>query len=165
MNDWRITARRITKYDPTLRDNEAQYTKDDWTSYHDVGAKFNGDTLELATYLEIERRYIDAIIMFCDALDCKVLMIGEVEKYTDEGLTTEEQFFYAGLDSGQEIGVENIERLARLILREYMWCELRCSVNPENSIHFGYDYYMYFSGTGLKGEFWDKIEMLGLFVE
>jgi hypothetical protein len=165
MNDWRITAKRVTKYDPVLRQEDGRYASDDWTSYHDIGLAFNDKTFELSAYLEIERRYIKAILMFCGALDCNRLIVGELEKSTGDGLTADDQILYENLTDGYEVESENIDKLVQLILREYLWCELRCNTDGENSIHFGYDYYMYFSGGGLDRKFWDEIEKLGLFVE
>lgn len=37
MDNWRLTAERITKYNPDNRDENGSYKLDEWTSISDIG--------------------------------------------------------------------------------------------------------------------------------
>jgi hypothetical protein len=165
MTHWRLTAKRVTKYNPSFRDEQGNYMIHEWSSFNNVGSLFNGVVLELRSYIEVEQRYIKAIMMFCNELNCDIFQVQELEKYHTKGMTAQEIFFYDELTEDAEIGLERIEELARFVLRENIWCELVCKNDHDNSIHFGYDYYMYFSSNILSKDFFNKIEQIGLFVD
>ncbi|MCY1009969.1 hypothetical protein OV079_31290 [Nannocystis pusilla] len=64
-----------------------------------------------------------------------------------------------GLAEGVWLEKAAIREVARLALREVLWCRLE---GPEFHVHFGYDFYMYVGGVALTGE---PPAVTGLFVE
>ena len=65
MNDeWRLTTKSITKYNPIFRDKNGFYRKKDWIGLQDVGKVFDGKLLTFELYSEVEKKYIDASISF-----------------------------------------------------------------------------------------------------
>lgn len=55
---------RTTKYNPIYRDEKDAYLKNEWTSYSDIGHIFDGKQLSINEYLNVEDKYIEAIIQF-----------------------------------------------------------------------------------------------------
>lgn len=165
MDNWRLTAVRITKYDPKLRNADDSFSEDEWTSVHDVGKIFEGKIFTLEEYLRVESYYIKAVEMIISDIQGEFLQIENLEKayYTGE-IPSELTDLYEGLRSGMTIHASAIGSLLKLILREFVWCELVCM---NCIIHFGYDYYMYVNGvpTLENGSLKQKIEQLGLFVD
>lgn len=164
-DDWRLTAKRITKYAPSLRNEEGAYPADEWTSFHDIGKAFNGVTLTAEEYFRTEAKYIDAVGLFLKSIDCKEVRIVNVEKYDPEGLSGELLELYKGVLNGVLLDGDSIRYMIQLVLRGYLWCVMFCSKNQEYAIRFGYDYYMYFNGSNLKDSMLAEVECLGLFVD
>jgi hypothetical protein len=50
---------RITKYDPTLRDENGRYTREEWTSFSQVGG-----AVSFEEYVRVEKAYIDTALAF-----------------------------------------------------------------------------------------------------
>lgn len=48
---------RISKYNPLTVDENGDY-KEDWTAISDIGKSFDGETLTVAKYVEVEDSYI-----------------------------------------------------------------------------------------------------------
>ena len=46
---------RITKYDPTLRNEDGWYMPDDWIDWSDIGKIYNGNILDAREYKEMSR--------------------------------------------------------------------------------------------------------------
>lgn len=159
---------RITQYNPLYRNKEGTFLKKNWTSYSDIGRIFEGKKLSLDEYFKVENKYIDAVISLMKCIEISHLKVTELEKYTDsidsdENASENMNFQFNNLKNNEEIGIESIPDICRLILREHMWCKLKCSASMY--VHFGYDFYMYV-GSSLKceGEV-DSIIQSGLFVE
>jgi hypothetical protein len=71
---------------------------------------------------------------------------------------------YSKIENGSVVPLDRLSDLLKLILREYLWCEL-VSLDEDVSVTFGYDYYMYFhSNTDIEGIV-KKIEDIGLYVD
>jgi hypothetical protein len=166
MDNWRKTAHRITKYNPDNRDEKGSYKVDEWTSISDIGKEFNGIRFTYDDYISIEEKYISSIREFINYFDLKEFEIKNLEWY-DRGEWNKYSLhlkeLFKELPNKKTILIGELEDLARLMLRECVWCDLEIG---DKGIHFGYDYYMYF-GTGKKlpEELKIKIQRIGLYPE
>ena len=120
---------RVTKYDPQYRVGGA-YTREEWTSFADVGRVFGGEKLTLAAYEQAEAQHIRFLADLAAMCGAGPLRINAYEAY-DPGLPWRE---------GQEIPPADLPRVVRDVLRERCWCRL---VGCGFFIHFGYEYYLY----------------------
>lgn len=158
---------RITKYNPNYRDEFGKYRKDEWTSYSDIGKIFNGYKVTKSDYLSVEDAYVEAIAFFMNSVKVTSLTVKCLEKknkleqalevYPDEMIT-----FFEALKEKDVLKISEIQYLARMVLREELWCKLE---NDEMFVHFGYDYYMYIGSFRLCKDSIEKIKKMGLFVE
>ncbi|KAA2243455.1 hypothetical protein F0L74_13245 [Chitinophaga agrisoli] len=166
MDNWRLAARRITKYDPRLRSANGAFLENDWTSFHDIGKTFKDGVLTEDTYLKVESQYIAAALLLLREVGCSRVCTNNVEKPYSEGeVPVDYLSLYKELHDGMILDVDKLPPLMTLILREYAWCELFWDDNC--AIRFGYDYYMYSNGLDILGneQLKRQIEDLGLFVE
>lgn len=53
----------ISKYSPQYRNEKGEYTRNDWTSYADIGKKYEFGQLTLKEYITIENNYGKVIEM------------------------------------------------------------------------------------------------------
>jgi hypothetical protein len=140
---------RITKYNPNYRDKLGRYQKCDWTSFSEIGTTFNGIELTADDYIVIENAYVDAIVAFMNNIKITTLMVKGLEKRSNHISISRESRLYSDemtnlYDSLQEnavLSIREIQCLARLVLRENLWCKLE--IDNIMFVHFGYDYYMY----------------------
>ena len=72
---------RITKYNPLLRDELGNYTKNEWTSFSDIGKSYEDRTFISDDYLRIENKYINAILWFMDCMQISRMKITCLEKW------------------------------------------------------------------------------------
>lgn len=137
---------RVTKYNPEFRDASGRHASDDWTSISDVGGLVQGRRLSMERYRLVEDAYVAAIARFMDAADLHALTLTDLEYHGDgEGLPEPAQSESAEWVRtlplvGQVISLTEIEKIARLALREVIWCKMR---GAGFFVHFGRDYYMY----------------------
>src|ERR1700722_7430336 len=69
---------RVTKYNPQNRDRQGRYLVDEWISYSDIG-KYP-DIMAFDQYLEIETKYVEAVIQFMKCNNTNSLEITYMEK-------------------------------------------------------------------------------------
>jgi hypothetical protein len=144
---------RITKYDPLNRDQDGRYKDDkEWTSFWDIDTE-----VDKKEYLETEQKYIDAIIYFMEELEIEGLYLSDLEgeKEAIENIKP--------LNLNQELRIQEVTEIARLTLREVIWCKL--TLRQKFFVHFGYDYYMYIGAYKDCPKARKKTEKSGLFVE
>jgi hypothetical protein len=128
---------RITKYNPSKRDNKNVYLdKDEWTSFSDVGTKVN-----IETYEKTEQAYVNTIVETMDELELNTLILEELEISIDEINDQNIIRFLSEIKKGKSVNVKEIKELAKLTLREIIWCKL--SDKEKLYVHFGFDFYMY----------------------
>ena len=157
---------RITKYNPKNRDLNGAYLKKEWISHSEIGNAFEGKKFTVEDYLQVEQAYIEAIISFMECLNINSLRIVALQK----NIRPKENGFYSlsmisaynSFKKGQLIPKELVVAIARLALRENLWCKLEV---VDMYVHFGYDYYMYIGSNKPCDATVDKIEQSGLFVE
>lgn len=141
---------RVTKYDHSKFGTD-EYLND-WTSVSDIGKTFKGIVLTPEIYTEIENKYIKLLCEFAKENNVSAFNISGLEIYGVEETLDRinslgvlipkgaKEMIYSISKTKKIEGVENISALARLILREVLWCKLE---HPCMFVHFGYDYYMY----------------------
>jgi len=135
---------RITKYNPKNRDELGNYQKNEWTSIIDVGKKFDGIEFSLGEYLTYESAYIDAITRIMNENNVESIKIEALEKmkfvnYADFSKQREKKIFES-LKKDMLVSTLYVVQIAKLALREMIWCKLSCN---RVFVHFGYDFYMY----------------------
>lgn len=156
---------RITKYNPLYRNSLGYYVKNDWTSYEDIGLKFEENILTLEDYLEVEKAYIQAVIEVMNSNNLDWLTVDGLEfceDIFDENCTNEMKRLYKKLKTNLIINISEVPAFCSLALRNYLWAKLD---SDSMFVHFGYDYYMYIGSASVCFEEIEKIERLGLFVE
>jgi hypothetical protein len=162
---------RVTKYNPDYRDEFGRYKKSEWTSFCEIGKIFDGRKLTKDDYVIFENAYIDAIIAFMDCIGLTSFMVKDVEKKSNNTILKEESEFYSHeivsfyeeLKENDVLSKKEIEYLARLVLREDLWCKLENSDNM--FVHFGYDYYMYIGSNRGCEDAVNKVKEGRLYVE
>jgi len=154
---------RITKYNPKYRNTEGAYLKSEWTSYSDIGKKFDDTILTIDQYLLVENAYITAIIVFMDCLNINILYVADLEKNKkSRNNITHFLTLFDSLKNGLLLNKEQIKIVSSMILRENLWCKLKTN---NLYVHFGYDYYMYVESARECTAAVQSIEESGLFVE
>lgn len=140
---------RVTKYDPAIRLSGETY--DEWTSYGDVGATFNGIVLNRTTYEKVEAAYISVATAFLREADVGCLTVRGLE-------------YQKGAKPPYAEGacVEDVAAIMTKVLREELWCRLE---GHRGFIHFGWDYYMYIGVASACPEAQEWATKVGLFIE
>ena len=141
----------IAKYNPS---NYADgiYTVDEWTSMSDVGKCYHGIMFALEDYLKVEQQYLDAVLSILCATGCKYMSIQYLEadrNLVEEQIKSSKNYnsdapllkSLPKLQVNKRIGLQEIDQIIRLNLREYIYAVL---VNKKHQlkIEFGYDYYL-----------------------
>ena len=160
---------RITKYNPANRNRAGSYTKNEWTSFGDIGSIFDNELLSFDAYHIIEDAYIEAIENIMDFLKQETLYLSGLEINVDKaneicGKHSQEMInLLKELKEEKELSRNEVCVVARMILRNYIWGKLQ---NENMFVHFGYDYYMYIgSAKPLPAYMISAIGKAGLFVE
>lgn len=160
---------RVTKYNPIFRNDSGAYTKDDWTSYSDIGKSFDNNVLTIEHYLEVESLYIKAISFFCECLKIDIFSVNDFESYYEdeeyETFSVEQKELLNNIDKTKELEVKNINLFIPLILRGFIYVRLDSKENNDYYVEFGYDYYMYFGCPTEIFGLAEKINSIGLFFE
>ena len=170
-----MTNYRITKYDPSKRNEQGHYlAHSEWTAISDIGKpEYKNVTYE--EYEKIESAYVDAIKSIMQDNHLEFLKVDSLELHDTKedfrnhektgrlrNMTIDFDKDLKSIKNGMQINISDIEKIIRLILRETIWMLL---VNNNFEIKFGYDYYMYVKTANLKQSTIQKIEISGLFVE
>jgi len=154
---------RLSKYNPKYRNPNDNYTRDEWISFSDVGEVFNGEIFSKQSYLLMEDNYISSIKNFFKSKDVGFVSCLEVEDYFEqESLKGEELDLYEKFKilPSDRIDLEQIGIVAKLILRDIIWCKFRSQSKVEVCV--GHDFYMYFHSPDQNYEF---VTPKGIYVE
>ena len=142
---------RISKYDPRSQ-IDGVYAKDEWTSFSDIGCAFNGETLTVEQYIEVENRYISCVESILLASCVSELRIFCLENHKA----------LPHWKNGCTLAGDMLRDFLRDGLREKCWARLSGS---NVYLDFGYDYYLHI-GCSLE---WTEMEKIvhahGLFLE
>ena len=119
---------RVSKYNPKMRDDNQSYTKDEWTSFSDIGKEFPCGRLTEKEYLEVEKNYINFIYELFNVSNIKNI---KIIKQEPENIF-KKTFFDIEDDWLYIIIQQNI--------REKFWCKLKSELFE---IYMGYDLYLH----------------------
>lgn len=167
---------RIAKYPPMYRNEDGAYTKEEWTSYSDIGKVYEEGQFTVKQYLEMEQNYCDVIYAVClDNAITAVHVEGLENNFTLEELEEmlgakglrlfdDDIQFLGGLKNGCEITGESLKKVLPLLLRECFWCKL-VDANRDFMIEFGYDFYVYTTCNIVSSQTLRLAEKLGIYVE
>jgi hypothetical protein len=122
---------RISKYDPSFRDAEGRYTRDEWIMAGQIGESFDGVVLTREEYQRVENAYVTVALGF--------LRESGVASLTVKGLENARARPIA-FGEGSVLGLEPLAEVIRRLLREDFWCRLE---GHDGFLHFGWDYYMH----------------------
>ena len=147
---------RITKYDPSCRNEIGAFLGDEWTSISDVGRIFSGVKLLESEYLTVETAYLLAIEALLRQAKIEALVLRAFENHSDDDLP--EHF-----RSGASLTIDQCINFAQLALREKIWGKL--SLPGRAYVHFGYDYNMYVGVSSRCAAAVSQIQTRKLFVE
>ncbi|WP_423407733.1 hypothetical protein AABM38_18665 [Heyndrickxia sp. MSNUG] len=150
---------RVTKYNPLNRDESGNYLDEkEWTSYSEVGAKVSEED-----YLITESNYVNAIISFMEELGINRVHLSDLELWSEEVRNQNTSSFLTKVWVGKGVSTHEIRELAKLSLRNAIWCKL--NYKKDFFVHFGYDYYMYIGAYKDCPRAHKKVQETGLFVE
>lgn len=125
---------RLSRYEHRLRSSSSRW--ESWTSYSDVGKKFNGLELVLDEYVRVENLYIAAITRFAVELGVHTVVVGYVANGGRE----------SGVTDGQEFSGSDLAPLIRGNLREQVNCVIADTAGALQ-VAFGYDLYVNLAAT------------------
>ncbi|HAP5746478.1 hypothetical protein RV03_GL002922 [Enterococcus gallinarum] len=149
---------RVSKYDYKFRDENGKYIRNEWTSYSDIGKKFEGKIFTLDDYKLVELKYINTVLEIAESLDINRFLLTQFEKSRDIDTLIEDNEFlknmYNNLNKNKQIQLNNIPLVMKLLLREFIWGKL---THEQLVIHFGYDYYLY---IGVNKENIENVEQI-----
>jgi len=144
---------RVTKYNPKFRDSRGVYTRDEWTSFADIGEMFNGAELSSEEYQRVEDAYVSAAIAFLREANVQQLTVNRLENAGGR---------FIQVADGGSLSLQKISEVLRQLRREEFWCRLEGS---NAFVHVGWDYYMYIGVPHSCPSAQRHAEQLGLFVE
>ncbi|MFZ0443661.1 MAG: hypothetical protein WAM95_03215 [Bacillus sp. (in: firmicutes)] len=154
MNSW-----RITKYDPLTRDDDGSYLNlEEWTCFSEVGTK-----VSMEEYQKQEEKYLHAITTFIAEMGLKRVYVTALEQWSDEVRNQNAEEFLSKIWIGKTVTVQEVRGLAKLTLRNAIWCKL--GFKKQFFVHFGYDYYMYIGASEGCAKAKEVVKETGLFIE
>lgn len=167
---------RISKYSPIYRDERGRYLKDDWTSYADIGKKFNGNQLTLEEYINVERNYQKIVKRICEECEATTLVVKELERgfsveeikniliKKEIELSEEDIRFITDIKNGYLVSLDNLRKIVSFILKDCFWCKLECPTSKV-TIEFGYDLYVYITCNEISKQTIQWVEKVGMYIE
>jgi hypothetical protein len=122
---------RISKYDPSFRDDQGRYTRDEWIMAGQIGESFDGVVLTCEEYQRVEDAYVTVALGFLRESGVASLMVKGLENARARPIAFGE---------GSALGLEQLVGVIRRLLRKDFWCRLE---GDYGFLHFGWDFYMY----------------------
>ena len=150
---------RVTKYNPSNRDADGSYLDhEEWTCFSEVGT-----TVSMEEYQITEGKYLNAITTFMAEIGLNRVYVTALEQWSDEVKHQNANEFLSKVWVGKAVTIQEVRELAKLTLRNAIWCKL--GFKKQFFVHFGYDYYMYIgaSKSCLKAK--EVVKETGLFIE
>ena len=167
---------RISKYDPSSRDERGYFTVEDWTSFSDIGKEYHGTVLTDLQYAAVEAKYIDAVTTFLRQNRIHTMIVKKLEKRSSPAALKEmlgrchlsfppsDAAFVSQIKDGARLDMAEIEKTVKLVLRDCFWCEL-LSENGDATVGFGYDYYIYLQGMTIDADTIASFRSEGIYIE
>lgn len=159
---------QVTKYNPDYRNENGHYTlAQEWTCPSEIGNFIEGKVFTLKEYLSIESAYVKAIVNFMKDSGIDSLRIIGLEVNVTEAdkssILYESEFDHLTLDEDVIISESEVRTIAKMVLRNFIWCQFYSKGNF--FVHFGWDYYMYIGSAEKCLSAIKSAEENGLFVE
>jgi hypothetical protein len=158
--------KRITKYNPSYRNEQGAYVRPEWTAISDIGKVFGEEELTREEYLRIEARYAQAAQWLFAGSEQIALV--ELSSGWDNGpdphIEPTLHHTWQALREGATLTSFEVAQVVKLFLREHARGYLVDSTQ-RLKLDFGYDYYMYVNYEVMPAETFTRIEGLGLFIE
>ena len=150
---------RITKYDPLNRDADGSYLDlEEWTCFSEVGTK-----VSIEEYQKQEENYVNAITTFMAEMGLNRVYVIALEQWSDEVRNQNANEFLSKIWIGKAVTIQEVRKLAKLTLRNAIWCKL--GYKKQFFVHFGYDYYMYIGASEECAKAKEIVKETGLFIE
>ena len=163
---------RVSKYNPSFRDKNVNYNREEWTSVHDIGKQFVGKYLSSDEYLIWERAYVAFILCLFSSMQEDHLHLNYIEGGQHDWDKARKHAKKNHLDQiltekipvlGAAISLQELSDIARVCLREFVWAKV--VVPSLFTLSFGYDYYVYVGGTSVELTQEKIASRFGLFAE
>ncbi len=147
---WILKAFEVMKYDPKFRDSEGNYTKEEWTTFDDIGKQIDNTKLSFNDYKLVEDRYIQAVEILFNYYDCNKIQFVKERFFLDaddigEVMDKELELFYFKLQKRRTLSLEETLNAVKLILRGAVTGMFYAKRQKQIAVRFGYDFYMYFN--------------------
>ena len=167
---------RISKYDPSFRDERGYFTGEDWTSFSDIGKEYHGTVLTDLQYAAVEAKYIDAVTTVLRQNRIHTMIVKKLEKRSSPAALKEmlgrchlpfppsDTAFVSRIKEGARLDMAEIEKAVKLVLRDCFWCELS-SETGDVTVGFGYDYYIYLQGMTIDADMIASFRSEGIYIE
>ena len=167
---------RISKYDPSFRDERGYFTGEDWTSFSDIGKEYHGTVLTNLQYTAVEAKYIDAVMTVLRQNQVHTMIVGKLEKRSSTAALKEmldrchlpfppsDAAFVSRIKDGARLDMTEIEKTVKLVLRDCFWCELS-SESGAAKVEFGYDFYVYLQGVNIDADTIASFRSEGIYIE
>lgn len=142
---------RVTKHNPKYRNSDGSYSRNEWTSYNDIG-----DIVSKEDYETTENSYIESAINFLEEQNIsklKITYLENQENYNEPNIA---------LETGTKLNKHQLKEVLKSILREKYWAKLESN---NSFIHLGWDYYMYIGVPNEPRQAKNLAESKGLYVE
>lgn len=152
---------RVSRYDPKGRDASGAYREETWTSVHDIGKMFAGQTLTAEAYLRAEQSYVRTVGEIHLASGAPALRAIDVEA-GGGAVELEGETFVPR--EGERIPVSSLAGVVRACLREMGWCRIEAD-DRSFGAQFGYDFYLYAQSSDPCTRALAEARGRGLFVE
>ena len=171
-----MSGYRISKYDPSFRDEHGRFMGEDWTSFSDIGKEYHGTVLTNFQYAAVEAKYIDAVTtvlrqnqvhtMIVEKLE-KPFSAATLEKLLGRGhlpFPPSDAAFVSRIKDGARLDMAEIEKTVMLVLRDCFWRKLS-SESGDVTIAFGYDLYVYLQGVTIDADAIASFRSEGIYIE
>ena len=110
-----------------------------------------------------EEKYVHAITTFMAEMGLNRVYVIALEQWSDEVRNQNANEFLSKIWIGKAVTVQEVRELAKLTLRNAIWCKL--GYKKQFFIHFGYDYYMYIGASEECAKAKEIVKETGLFIE
>ena len=149
LEEWRLNAFTIVKYITEGYNHNGNYIFDEWTSYSDICKVYDGSVLTKDIYLLFEERYIKAARLFLEFVNAENFVLSDLNKYSTKKTFKKKDDLvlwnaYESLKNNEVFNVIQLPEIIKIVLREYAQLSIIINDNFNSTIHFGFDYYMYF---------------------
>ncbi|GGO05872.1 DUF7683 domain-containing protein [Saccharibacillus kuerlensis] len=156
---------RVTKYNPSNRNSQGHYLKDEWTCPSEIGKVFDGKQFTLEEYLNVENAYVATVFSFIKEIGLDLVRVINPTKLlsNNNDRLFEPKFEQIHLYEDQLIDISLVPDICRMVLRNIIGCKL---VRKDKFyVHFGWDYYMYIGSMLPSEETIRLAKSNGLYVE